>query len=134
MKGRMNVLIKISISILLLSGIGIGYFVFYPKSKKIKNEDPQKIFKEFICDPIPEGVKKITYSGNVSFASTSVIICFEIDNIGVFNEILDLGNFKLRHNLFSKDYVYEKQYNGYQTVQLSLNQDNLTCQAYYGGG
>lgn len=130
-----------------LVGFGIVIIVVIVFSKTIGTKtvsdiDPQKLFQEYVCDPIPDGVVDIRSDVRESMASTSILVEFNVTDKDVFGGIVKAGGLKLKEG-DSKSKVdvprnrilfYQKEYRGYEIVEIRLDFNSLSGTAYYGGG
>ncbi len=67
-------------------------FIYGLIPRKVSKENPQDVFREFVCDPIPPSVRSIEVYGGLAFAGGNVVIDFEIEE-GDRRKLLDDGGF-----------------------------------------
>lgn len=49
-------------------------------SRDVSKENPQDIFRSFVCDPIPSSVSNVEASGILAFAGGHVVVDFSIED------------------------------------------------------
>lgn len=132
-----------TICIFVVLFVVFNILFFFCTNQDISVRSPEEVFKEYVCEPIPKGVNNIQSKGNISLASTSILIKFNVTDEAVVKNVIKKGEFKIRRDLdetgsFNKlndqTLIYDKEYRGYQNVELKYNARSLSCEAYYGGG
>jgi len=75
----------------------VGSAIFLMKKaltpRNLAAEDPRKVFEQFVCSPVPEGVSDFHSSGVVAFAGGEARIDFRFDAESI-DRILELGGFR----------------------------------------
>ncbi|MCP5537279.1 MAG: hypothetical protein H7A51_13745 [Akkermansiaceae bacterium] len=68
---------------LVLTTVVIAYFAYgiylVLTPRDMSQQNPEEVFREFVCSPIPSSVKIISVDGSIAFAGGNVYIEFTMD-------------------------------------------------------
>lgn len=71
------VTVALAVGVLVLIVFG---FVRALTPRDVSKEDPETVFRDFVCDPMPTSVSAVKASGGIAFAGGNVVVDFSIED------------------------------------------------------
>lgn len=71
------VAVVLAVSVLVLTVFG---FVRALTPRDVSKEKPEKVFRDFVCDPMPPSVSDLKAGGGIAFAGGNVVVDFTIED------------------------------------------------------